>query len=69
MSEIIEFGYGDIRPVAKRVLGFWSQGIIKLARASQGNIIGATIEKVEGIEANLGFSLMIGKEGLQDYNH
>ncbi len=61
-------GVTDIEPVATRVLKFWSNSVISLARTGRHNIIRASVEKSDGKEASLSFLLVIDEDGLHDYN-
>ncbi len=58
---------GDIAPVATRVLKFWSDSVLCLHRTEQRNVIGASLEKKGGKEANLTFKLVIKEDGIHDY--
>ncbi len=65
---IFEFGQANVKPVATRVLKFWSNAIVGLSRLECGNIVKATIEKNGGKEKKNTFYLVIEKDGVHDYN-
>ncbi|MEM2111110.1 MAG: ATPase domain-containing protein [Candidatus Bathyarchaeia archaeon] len=69
VSGVFEFGEADVKPVAKRVLKYWSNAVISLARMGQRNMVKATVEKSGGKEKKLTFYLIIEKDGVHDYNH
>ncbi|MEM2915093.1 MAG: hypothetical protein QXH91_06825, partial [Candidatus Bathyarchaeia archaeon] len=69
VSGVFEFGEADVKPVAKRVLKYWSNAVISLARMGQRNMVKATVEKSGGKEKKLTFYLVIEKDGVHDYNH
>jgi len=57
----------DIVPVATRVLKFWSEAVIMLARTGPGKMVKASVEKSGGKEAKLAFYLVIEEDGVHDY--
>jgi DNA repair and recombination protein RadB len=61
-------GETDIAPVATRVLKFWSDSVIKLTRTGRPNIVRASVGKSEGKETRQAFYLIIGENGIHDYN-
>jgi len=56
----------DVVPVATRVLKFWSEAVIELAKTGSGKIVKASVEKRGGKEERLTFHLVIGEDGVQD---
>jgi len=57
----------EVVPVATRVLKFWSEAVIMLARTGPGRIVKASVEKRGGKEAKLAFYLVIEEDGVHDY--
>jgi len=57
----------DVVPVATRVLKFWSEAVIELAKTGSGKIVKASVEKRGEKEERLTFHLVIGEDGVQDY--
>lgn len=61
-------GETDVAPVATRVLKFWSDAVISLARMGRRNIVRASVEKSEGKETRLVLYLAIKEDGIHDHN-
>lgn len=57
----------DTVPVATRVLKFWADTVIGLARTGGGNIVKASVEKSGEKETRLAFYLIIEADGVRDY--
>jgi len=57
----------DVVPVAMRVLKFWCDSVVVLSRAGSRNMVKASVEKSGGKEEKASFYLVIGEEGLRDY--
>ena len=57
----------EIVPVATRVLKFWSEAVIMLAKTGPGKMVKASVEKRGGKEAKLAFYLVKEEDGIHDY--
>lgn len=57
----------EIVPVATRVLKFWSEAVIMLAKTGPRKIVKASVEKRGGKDAKLAFYLVIEEDGVHDY--
>ena len=57
----------DVVPVAMRVLKFWCDSIVGLSRVGSKNMVKASVEKSGGKETKTSFYLVIGQDGLRDY--
>jgi len=61
-------GEAEVTPVATRVLEFWSDAVISLARMGRRNLVRASVEKSEGKDSRLVFYLAIEEDGVHDHN-
>jgi len=57
----------DVAPVAMRVLKFWCDSVVGLSRPGSKNMVKASVEKSGGKEEKTDFYLVIGQDGLRDY--
>ncbi len=57
----------DVVPVAMRVLKFWCDSVVGLSRVGSKNMVKASVEKSGGKETKASFYLVIGQDGLRDY--
>jgi len=57
----------EVVPVATRVLKFWSEAVIMLAKTGPGKIVKASVEKRGGKDSKLAFYLVIEEDGVHDY--
>jgi len=57
-----------VEPVAARVLKYWSTTIISLSRTSRRGVIRATVERRGGAKREINLYLLIGEDGVHDYD-
>jgi len=57
-----------VEPVAARVLKYWSTTIISLSRTSRQGVVRATVERRGGAKRGISLYLLIGEDGVHDYD-
>lgn len=57
-----------VEPVAARVLKYWSTTIISLSRTSRRGVVRATVERRGGAKREINLYLLIGEDGVHDYD-
>ena len=57
-----------VEPVAARVLKYWSTTIISLSRTSRRGVVRATVERRGGAKRGISLYLLIGEDGVHDYD-
>jgi len=57
-----------VEPVAARVLKYWSTTIVSLSRTSRRGVVRATVERRGGAKREINLYLLIGEDGVHDYD-